>query len=412
MRILILLLVFQLANAVTFDLGQCLDFAEKNNKSIQISNYQKDISKMNVKDARNRFFDVNASGSYTLAGDDDENLGTTLSSSVGVTGNLSPLLIHNYKYYGVSSENSTLDHTSSVNSLRNQVISAFFNVLIAKENLTLQKDKLEYSQKKFEEAKLRFNMGNMSQSDLLSFEVALSEDTIDLKNKEASLKMQKQNLLYLMHNQIKDEEFDIDYTEEIDTTFNFVKMDLIDEALKNRPDLMKYKNYVDQQDLMLKMQYDNYLPSLSGGISYDYSKNDDLKNDTSYLLEDGISGSLTLGMNLSYSNCNSIDKNKVELKKTKLSLESKVLEVKNEITSKLIDLQNQKNNLELADKHIELAEKNLELADKLFAIGDKSVSDYLQARNDFISAKNRKINYLYNFIISKHDLYNSVGRRP
>jgi multidrug efflux system outer membrane protein len=254
-------------------------------------------------------------------------------------------------------------------------------------------------------------MGNMSQSDLLSFEVTLSEDTIDLKNKESALKKQKQNLLYLMHNQIKDEEFDIEYKEELDTTFNFVKKDLIDEALKNRPDILKYQNYLGQQDLMLKMQYDNFLPSLSGDVYYNYTKYHDFNNDLFSNSSDGIKGNLTLSLNLSYSNCNSIDKNKVELKKSKLSFESKVLEIKNDITSKLIDLQNQKNNLELADKHIELAEKNLELAEKLFAIGDKSVSDYLKARNDFISAKNRKINYLYSFIISKYDLYNSVGRR-
>ncbi len=411
MKIIILLLAFQLASAVTFDLGQCLDFAEKNNKSIQISNYQKDISNMNVKDARNRFFDLSANGSYRFSGDDNDNLNTNLSSSIGVTGTLSPYLIHNYKYSGVSSENTFLDYTNSVNSLRNQVTSAFFSVLIAKENLKLQKDKLEYSQKKFEEAELRFSMGNMSQSDLLSFEVTLSEDTIDLKNKESDLKKRKQNLLYLMHNQIKDEEFEIEYKEELDTSFNFVKKDLIEEALNNRPDLIKYKNYLGQQDLMLKMQYDNYLPSLTGGIEYKYNQYDDLNSDFDYPADDGLEGSLTLSLNLSYSNLNGIDKSKVELKKSKLSLESKILEVKNEITSKLLDLQNQKNNLELADKHIELAEKNLELAEKLFAIGDKSVSDYLKARNDFISAKNRKINYLYNFIISKYDLYNSVGRR-
>ncbi|MDA3884867.1 MAG: TolC family protein [Candidatus Delongbacteria bacterium] len=411
MRIIILLLAFQLVNAVTFDLDQCLDFAEKNNKSIQISNYQKDISVMNVKDARNRFFDVYGRDNNIFSMDDDENMNINFSTSVGVTGTLSSGLIHNYQYSGISSENSFLDHTNSVNSLRNQVTSAFFGVLIAKENLKLQKDKLEYSQKKFEEAKLRFDMGNMSQSDLLSFEVTLSEDTIDLKNKESALKKQKQNLLYLMHNQIKDEEFDIEYKEELDTTFNFVKKDLIDEALKNRPDILKYQNYLGQQDLMLKMQYDNFLPSLSGDVYYNYTKYHDFNNDLFSNSSDGIKGNLTLSLNLSYSNCNSIDKNKVELKKSKLSFESKVLEIKNDITSKLIDLQNQKNNLELADKHIELAEKNLELAEKLFAIGDKSVSDYLKARNDFISAKNRKINYLYSFIISKYDLYNSVGRR-
>ncbi|NOR45965.1 MAG: hypothetical protein GQ534_10305 [Candidatus Delongbacteria bacterium] len=419
MRIIILLLAFQLASAVTFDLGQCLDFAEKNNKSIEISNYQKDISGMNVKDARNRFFDASANGSYRLSGDDDDNLSTNLSSSIGVTGTLSPYLIHNYKYNKVSSANTSLDHIDNVNNLRNYVTSAFFSVLIAKENLKLQIDKLEYSQKKFEEAELRFSMGNMSQSDLLSFEVTLSEDTIDLKNKESDLKKRKQSLLYLMHNQIKDEEFEIEYKEELDTKFDFNKKELIEEALNNRPDIKKYQNYLGQQGLLLKMQYDNYLPSLTGGLNYEYGITDILSYDETSpygkpfegVTTDGVKGSLTLSLNLSYSNLNGIDKNKVEVKKSKLSLESKILEVKNDITSKLLDLQNQKNNLELADKHIQLAEKNLELADKLFAIGDKSVSDYLKARNDFISAKNRKINYLYSFIISKYDLYNSVGRR-
>ncbi|MBN2790629.1 MAG: TolC family protein [Candidatus Delongbacteria bacterium] len=418
MRILILLLAFQLANAVTFDLNQCLDYAEKNNKSIQISDYQKQISDMNVKDARNRFFDISANGSYGLSGDDEDNLGSNLSSSVGVSGTLSPGLIHNYKYSKVSSVNTSLDYTDNVNNMKNYVTAAFFGVLIAKENLKLQKDKLEYSQKKFEEAQLRFSMGNMSQSDLLSFEVTLSEDTIDLKNKESDLVKQKQNLLYLMHYQIQNDEFDIEYKEELDTVFDFDKKELIEEALKNRPDIIKYQNYLGQQDLMLKMQYDNYLPSLSGVLAYDYGITDVLSYDkTSPVgkpfegVSDLITGSLSLSINLSYSDLNGIDKNKVEVKKSKLSLESKILEVKNEITTKLLDLQNQKNNLELADKHIELAQKNLELAEKLFAIGDKSVSDYLKARNDFISAKNRKINYLYNFIISKYDLYNSVGRQ-
>lgn len=315
MRIIILLLAVQMVSAVTFDLQQCLDYTEKNNKSIQISNYQKDIATMNVKDARNGFFDLSADGSYSLTGDDDDNLGSTLSSSVGISGTLSPYLIHNYKYSKISSANSSLDLTDNISTIKNYVTSAFFNVLIAKENLKLQKDKLEYSQKKFEEAQLRFSMGNLSQSDLLSFEVTLSEDTIDLKNKESELEKQKQNLLYLMHYQIKNDEFDIDYTSELDTGFDFNKKELIEEALNNRPDIKQYENYVGQQNLMLKMQYDNYLPSLTGRVSYDYNKYEDLKDDLYSTSSDGISGSLTLGMNLSFSNLNSIDKNKVELKK-------------------------------------------------------------------------------------------------
>jgi len=187
---------------------------------------------------------------------------------------------------------------------------------------------------------------------------------------------------------------------------------LIDEALKNNPDVAVQKNYLSQKELSLKMEYDNYLPSLTGSLSYDYNKHDDLNNDLLSYSSDGITVSAGLSVNLTYSGLNGIDRNKVEVKKSRLQLDNKIESIKNEIRIKLLELENQKNSLELAGKHVELAKENLDLADKLFFIGDKSATDYLQARNDFIKAEYNKINTQYNYILSKYDLYNSLGRKP
>jgi len=241
--------------------------------------------------------------------------------------------------------------------------------------------------------------------------VSKSSDVIDLKAAESNLKKNKQNLIYYMNAEITPDSLSITYEQaEIKDELPAESV-LIDEALKNNPDVAVQKNYLSQKELSLKMEYDNYLPSLTGSLSYGYNKTEDLVNDFS-TTADGITARAGLSVNLTYSGLNGIDRNKVEVKKSRLQLENKIESIKNEIRIKLLELENQKNSLELAGKHVELAKENLDLADKLFFIGDKSATDYLQARNDFIKAEYNKINTQYNYILSKYDLYNSLGRKP
>lgn len=411
-KFMFIILAANLLLAKPMTLDDCISLAEKNNFDIKIS--EKDIrsSELTLKGASNRFWDITGNGSYYLNGDDDDNLNSTLSASAGVSATLSPYLIHNYMYSGIAASSTETGHSDVLNSVRYKVINSFFQTLLAEENLKLQKEISEYSAKKFEEAQLKFNMGNISRSDLLSFEVSKSSDQIDLKAAESNLKKNKQNLIYYMNADLIPDSLDLTFTMKDDPeNVEFIESSLINEAVENRPDMKIMKNTLEQRALSLKMQYDNYLPSLTGSVSYDYTKYDDLNDEMFSYSDDGIKARLGLSVNLTYSGLNGIDREKVEVTKSRLQFESKTEAVKNEIRLKLIELENQKNNLDLAKKHVELAQENLDLADKLFFIGNKSATDYLQARNDYIQARYREISYQYNLIIVKYDLYNSLGRK-
>lgn len=413
-KIILLLAIAQISFGVTMTLDQCIQTAEKNNTDIKISGSDKVISDHYLKDARNRFFDINGDGSYSYYSfnGDIDNENTTLSASAGISGKISPLLFHSYQSSKISNQSAGISFKGMENTIRYTVINSFFQTLIAEERLKLQKDISEYSQKKFEEAQLKYSMGNISKSDLLNFEVSKSSDVIDLKAAESNLKKNKQNLIYYMNAEIMPDSLSITYEQAEIKDEMPAESVLIDEALKNNPDVAVQKNYLSQKELSLKMEYDNYLPSLTGSLSYGYEKKDDLNNDLFSYSSDGITARAGLSVNLTYSGLNGIDRNKVEVKKSRLQLENKIESIKNEIRIKLLELENQKNSLELAGKHVELAKENLDLADKLFFIGDKSATDYLQARNDFIKAEYNKINTQYNYILSKYDLYNSLGRKP
>ena len=409
-----LILLFMIATVLfgsPMTLQDCIKTAEQNNIDVKIADEGRIISEYSLKDARNRFFDLSGTGSYFVNGDDQDNLTSDMNASVGITGRLSNSLVTNYRSSGISLNSSELDYKNTLSGVRFTVTNSFFQVLIAEERLKLQKEIAEYSQKKYEESELRFSMGNISRSDLLNFEVSMSSDVIDLKSAESDLRKSRQNLIYYMRADIEPDSLELRYESAELPEYDFEFTRIIEEALENRYDISMQKNSTKQRELSLRMEYENYLPSLSGSVNYYYRDhknfNEDLLSDSS----DGIRAEIGLSLNITYSGLNSIDRSKAELKRSRLQFDNKIESVKNEIKLKLLELENQKNNYILAEKHVELAQENLDLADKLFFIGDKSATDYLQARNSYVSAEYRKISAYYNLILSKYDLLNSLGRK-
>lgn len=410
-KIILLFIAANLLLGSPMTLQDCIRTAEENNVDVKIADQGRIVSEYSLKDARNRFFDLSGTGSYFMNGDDDDNLTSDMNASIGITGRLSNSLITGYRSSEVSLKSSELDHKNTLSIVRFTVINSFFQVLIAEERLKLQKEIAEYSKKKYEESELRFSMGNISKSDLLNFEVSMSSDVIDLKSAESDLRKSRQNLIYYMRADVQPDSLELKYetTELPEDDFKF--QSIIEEALENRYDISIQKNSTKQRELSLRMEYENYLPSLSASVSYYYRDHKDYNEDLFSDSSDGIRAEIGLSLNITYSGLNSIDRGKAELKRSRLQLDNKIESVKNEIKLKLLELENQKNNYILAEKHVELAQENLDLADKLFFIGDKSATDYLQARNSYVSAEYRKISAYYNLILSKYDLLNSLGRQ-
>ncbi len=412
MKILILILVTAaVLHPSGMTLEDCIRTAESNNFDVSISDLSRDVSKYGVRDARNRFFDITAGGSYFVNGDDSENYNSSLSASAGVTGRLSMNHLTAYRSSVLSERSAGIEYEQALSSLRHSVINSFFQVLIAEERLRLQQNIAEYSQKKFEEAELRFSMGNISRSDLLSFDVSRSSDIIDLKSAESNLKRARQSLIYLMNIQKDPDSLIITFSGyEYDPAEQFDPEIVIGEALGNRNDIALSEIGIRQREFSLRSEYGNYLPSLTGSVTYEYNKFTDFQHDWRSYTTDGIKARMGLSVNLTHSGLNVIDRSKVELKRSRIALENRKSSVENEVRLKLLELENQKNNYILAEKHVELARENLDLAEKLFNLGDRSVSDFMQARNSYISAEYRKISSYYNLILSRYDLLNSLGR--
>ena len=413
MKVLLIILTMTVfAHPISMTLEDCINTAEKNNFELSLSDLSRDVSKYGVRDARNRFFDITAGGSYFVNGDDSENYNSSLNASAGVTGRLSINHLTGYRSSVLSAESAGLEYEQALSSLRHSVVNSFFQVLIAEERLRLQKNIAEYSQKKYEEAELRFSMGNISRSDLLSFDVSRSSDIIDLKSAESNLKKTRQTLIYHMNIQIEPDSLKISFSgDEIDIEDADDFENMINEALENRRDIALSENIIKQREFSLRTEYGNYLPSLTGSITYDYNQYTDFQHDWRSYTTDGIRARMGLSINLTHSGLNSIDRSRVEIKRSRLQLDNRIVAVKNEIRLKLLELENQKNNYSLAEKHVELAKENMDLAEKLFNLGDRSVSDFLQTRNSYISAEYRKISAYYNLILSRYDLLNSLGRQ-
>ena len=402
-------------------LEECLKIGEQNNLGIRSSRLGIESSENSVNSALDGFYGISISGKINPSLSDDYDTGTDLfkkniiNRTLSAFGNLSLGLIDNYKYSKTSLESSRLNHQNAINTLKYNIIQSFFTCIIYEEDLKVKKEKIEYSKLQYEQTKLKYDIGSLTRSDLLTAEVELSRDSLSIIGAISNLNIKKQNLINVINVNINFNDLELKYNDlDEDLDKDFALTELINEALENRLDIKISKKNLELAELSLEKNYhDTFFPSLSTMVSTSWTKTDYFpENSPFYINNDSkdISASLSLDWNLSLSDYNSLDRGKVVVKQNKVYLDQKQQAVINEVKLSYLDLINQKENLDRLDKHIELAKQNLELANEMFKIGNRSIIEQIKAKNDYIGAVLNKITSKYQYKIAVSNMYKTIGK--
>ena len=415
---LLLAIVSFSLNAKTLTLEECLKLGEQNNLGIMSSKLSIESSENSVSSSLSGFYDVTGSAYISPTISDDYDTNTDLSKTniangtLSAVGNLSLGLIDNYKYSKMSLENSKLSYKNSLNDLRYSIIQSFFTCIIYEEDLKVKKEKIEYSKLQYEQTKLRYEIGSLTKSDLLTSEVELSRDSLSIIGAVSNFNIKKQNLINLINIHLDFSELDLKYDGfKEDEDKNFVLIDLIKEALENRLDIKISEKNLDLAKLNLDKDYNTFYPSLQANVSTSITRNDIFTTDPAIdNTTKDLKASLSLNWNLSLSEFNNFDREKVTIKQNEVSLDLKKQSVINEVKLSYLDLINQKENLDRLDKHIELAKQNLELANEMFKIGNRSIIEQIKAKNDYIDAVLNKIKSKYQYKIAVSNMYKTIGK--
>lgn len=428
--VLVLLCSFSLI-AENFTLDKCLELARKNNVNLMISQKNVEISQKKLTDSENGFWDLGISGNTTGSfsqskysddlRSDNDNKFMQINLSLDLSAKLSKPLLNNVQISENNLAMNKLDKSNEELVLEYNIISKYLSVLIAREQLVVNKEKVKYSKSEYEETKLKYELGSLTRSDLLESEVGLSSAKLEIIRSENSLSKLKQQLINLIPLNVTPGEFDVTDLNAVKELNDQIQLDkLIDTALEKRYDyqtkLLSVKNY----ELSLSSEKATWLPeaSVSGraGLTnnqmfedtYRYAETDAEKYDGNYTSSE-ISIRGTLSWDLTYDDFNSIDQAKLTLKKEQLALDKLKQDIKSDIKESYYDYLSEKENLSMVDKHVELAKENLELANEMFKIGSKTIGERIKAKNDYISALFKKISARYSFLNAYYTLLNTAG---
>ena len=425
-----LLLIFQakLVFGIEYNLQVILELAEKNNKDIKLarSNLQyagalkkealsQALPQINAELRYNRnflqnkfFFTVTDSTgqerteSFTASFDNAYQFNTTLNQTLFSFGKIGNAIkaANYFKQY------SQFQYSADYQAIITRIKKAFYLALLQQKvwEVAIQSQASAYDN--YENIKLRFESGTVSEFDLLQAETrwqnTIPANTLARKNYEVALN----NLKALV---------DIPLREEITLVGGL-------QTFPPLPDSLEYKIVFDQrpdynvllwekklQDKRVAVERSNYYPTLYGNLGYIYnaSSNEfklDNENDNVLL---GLSLNIPIFTGL-YTSAQ-VQKARIDVEKVKTRISKANDEIRVELKNIYLRLQESRQRIDAASKSINTAQRAFEIAETRVQIGLATQLEFRESRVDLDRAQLSYYIAIYDYLEAYFDWQQATG---
>ena len=411
--------LISLEKALSMTLKENIDVKIKTNELDQIRNYEK----VGALGALPRIIlngsvsSINGNSSLEFATDNFPTIENARSESKSINGNVGISYnifnglgsIYTYQKLKKQRNLKSVELSIQIEQVLLKTAKEYFDIAYLQENYKIVRELLVVSKERYNRIKVLNEFGNASNLDLLSAEIDLNNDSINLMNVEFDL-LDAKNQLNITLN--RDLLYDFIVEDKVEINRNLSYSDLNRETQNNNNNILLGQYVLDASKKDKKINTLSILPNIDISAQYGYSK---IESNTSIVLDQSTLG-LTNFINFSWDIFDALAKNKIT-KNSKIQIESNKLElsaIKKEIQQQFdASYKLYQNNINLID----LREKNLLTSEKFFAIskeqfyqGQLSSNDFRQAQIDLSISKNVLNQTLYNAKIAELNLYRLSGK--
>jgi len=411
--------LISLEKALSMTLKENIDVKIKTNELDQIRNYEK-VGALGVLPRiilNGSVSSSNGNSSLEFATDNFPAIENARSESKSINGNVGISYnvfnglgsIYTYQKLKKQRNLKSVELSIQIEQVLLKTAKEYFDIAYLQENYKIVKELLVVSKERYNRIKVLNEFGNASNLDLLSAEIDLNNDSINLMNVEFDL-LDAKNQLNITLN--RDLVYDFIVEDKVEINRNLSYSDLNRETQNNNNNILLGQYVLDASKKDKKINTLSILPNIDISAQYGYSK---IESNTSIVLDQSTLG-LTNFINFSWDIFDALAKNKIT-KNSKIQIESNKLElsaIKKEIQQQFdASYKLYQNNINLID----LREKNLLTSEKFFAIskeqfyqGQLSSNDFRQAQIDLSISKNVLNQTLYNAKIAELNLYRLSGK--
>ncbi len=304
---------------------------------------------------------------------------------------------------------SSLKNRLDIESTILSVVSAYSNVLRAKDNYQALFESMNLSLERVCMAKKQKEFSGAGRSVLLNAEVDLNQDSVASVQALQALKAAEISFNKLLNR---------DLTYEVSLqNLPFLFSEISDYAvlkqtmLQQNAEVLTARLNVQNSILSLKISKSSYLPQLNLTGSYNFVRSETEGNFLTLNQSKGLGVLFSVSLpiysggtrNASLKNAKlDLLNNEWELRETSLSMEANLLKAFSEFEkAQLIVL--------MEEKNIILNKENLEYAKKYFVAGILSSNEYRRAQINLLLVKNNLNNARYNLVLSEMEVLRLTG---
>ena len=411
--------LLSLEDALSITLKENIDIKIKTNELTQVKNYEKvgvlgvlPKIKINGSASENK-----GSSSLEFATDDFPTLEDTESESKSINGNIEFSYnlfnglgsIYTYQKLKKQSDLKSIELMIQIEQVLIKTAKQYYDIAYLQEQNKILAELLEVSEERYKRIKIQNEFGNASKLDLLSAEIDLNKDSINLINSEHELNVAKNQLNQTLNRELTS---DFDVGNKIEINSNLIYSDLNKQTLNNNNNILFQQYLIEIAKKDKKINSVSILPKVNFSAQYGYNNTE---SNTGIILDQTNLG-LTGFINFSWDIFDGLAKRKIS-QNMQIQIESNMLEltaikqeIQKEFNSTFQQYSNSINLIEIEKRNKATSEKFFERAKEQFYQGQLSRNDFRLAQIDLSISKNKLNQRLYSAKITELNLYRLSGK--
>ena len=404
----------------TFSLEDCITYAWKNSTDISRANNSVKSERAYLDQSKAALFpnlilnvNQNASSANSFMGSENEgNWNREFKSGLNVTLGSSITLYNGAKLKNTITQNKTnlvaaeTDIQTQKELISLNILTAYINVLLAKENVENSAAQLKSTEKQLEYAQVRKTAGIISKADYLNIQSQSATEKAAFVAAQSDLRLNRVFLMQLMNMPV-DDAFNIrepDLETLLNKTTEPDANKIYNIALGIRPEIKSAEFELESARTGIKIARADGLPtlSLSGSLGTSYSNglseinlNEQLTNQISPAV--GLSLSIPIFQRKQVKN--QVSQATIQADNYRYNL----IDIKNNLRKAIeqaaIDAQNASMTFQALQEQYQAEQESHRLAEEIFAQGLINSVDYLTSKNNLVSAEKNLTQAKYNVIL-------------
>ncbi|MGL4851221.1 MAG: TolC family protein, partial [Phocaeicola sp.] len=289
----------------------------------------------------------------------------------------------------------------TANSIQEQVMQFYMQVLYAQESIVINKNTLTVSEAQLERGKELLAAGSLSKADVAQLESQVSNDAYQVVVAQSSLQS------YLLQlKQLLEIEGETPFTiEDLSLTTHQVtaplplKSDVYLSALSLRPEVESGKLSIQSADLGISIAKAGYYPSVSlsatTGTNHYSSSTNSFNSQLKYGWNNNIGLTLSVPIFNNRTVKSSVEKAQLQRDERELALINTQKDLYKTIENLWLDANNAQQQFAAAEVQLKSVEVSFEMINEQFQLGMKNIVELLTEKNNLLAAQQSHIQAKY-----------------